>query len=61
VDRQTLENALQLPSSDFEDNIQTAAAVQAGLDCILTRDAAGYSASPIAVYSPADLLKKLNA
>ena len=59
VDRQVLENAEQLPGKDFEDNIQIAAAKLAGVDFIVTRDQAGYAASPVPVLSPADLVVRL--
>ena len=59
VDRLVLESALQLPGSDFEDNIQIAAAIVAQIAGIVTRDPGGFSASPIAVYSPGELLKKV--
>lgn len=59
VDAQTLTAADALPGTDFEDNIQIAAAVQANLAAIVTRDPAGFAASPIPVLSPTDLLKQL--
>jgi predicted nucleic acid-binding protein len=59
VDRRTLEAAVVLSGTDFEDSIQIAAALQANLDGIVTRDAAGFAASPIPVFTPAELLAKL--
>ena len=59
VDRRTLEAAVVLSGSDFEDDIQIAAALQANLDGIVTRDPAGFSASPIPVFTPTELLAKL--
>ena len=59
VDRRTVETALALPGSDFEDNIQIAVALQANADGIVTRDPAGFSASPIAVFTPTALLARL--
>jgi len=58
VDRSVLEVAVSLPGPDFEDNIQTAAALQANLDGIVTRDPAGFSASPIPVFAPSELFAK---
>lgn len=59
VDRATITAARQLPGSDFEDNVQIAAAIQAGADAIVTRDRAGFTDAPIPVYAPAELLKRL--
>ena len=56
VDQATAEAAFALPGSDFEDNLQIACAVQAGLDLIITRDPRGFAASPIPAVAPADLL-----
>lgn len=47
IDRQTLVNADALEGSDFEDNIQIAAAIAMGLDAIVTRDSAGFSHAPM--------------
>ena len=58
VDHRTLSYALMLPGSDFEDNVQIACAVIAGLDAIITRDPQGFRASPIPVLSPADALAR---
>jgi len=59
VDAQTLAAADALPGADFEDNIQIATAVQGKVDAIVTRDAAGFTASPVAVLNPSDLLRQL--
>ena len=59
VDRATILQADALPGSDFEDNIQIAAATNAALTAIVTRDPAGFTASPIPVWSPAELLNQL--
>jgi predicted nucleic acid-binding protein len=59
VTRQTLEDAAGLPGGDFEDNVQIAAAARAGVDAIVTRDPAGFAASPVPVLSPADLVARL--
>lgn len=59
LDKQVLQIALTLPGSDFEDNIQLATATQAGLEGIVTRDAAGYSGSTIPILTPSGLLARL--
>jgi predicted nucleic acid-binding protein len=59
VNLDTLQGALALPGADFEDNIQIAAAMQAELDGIVTRDPAGFSASPIPAFAPTELMARL--
>ncbi len=59
VERRTLEAALLLPGPDFEDKIQIAAAIEANLDGIITRDPAGFAACPMPIFTPQELLKKL--
>jgi predicted nucleic acid-binding protein len=59
VGRSTVELACTLQGRDFEDNLQVAAAVEGGLDAIVTRDPAGYPDSPLPVYSPAQVLAEL--
>jgi predicted nucleic acid-binding protein len=59
VERRTLEAALLLPGPDFEDKIQIAAAIEANLDGIITRDPAGFAAGPMPIFTPLELLKKL--
>ena len=49
VDRQALMDADTLAGSDFEDNLQIAAAVAASLDAIVTRDVSGFSHAPLPV------------
>lgn len=60
VDVQTVTAADALTGADFEDNLQIAAGVQAGVDAIVTRDPAGFAASAIPVLTPADLLAQLS-
>lgn len=60
VDRQALEQAIDLPSDDFEDNLQIACATLAGLDAIVTRDKDGFQGSTIAALTPTELLTQLN-
>lgn len=61
VDRQSLEHAIDLPSDDFEDNLQIACATLAGLDAIVTRDKKGFQGSTITVLTPTELLTQLNS
>jgi predicted nucleic acid-binding protein len=60
VDRQALELAIDLPTDDFEDNLQIVCAILAGLDAIVTRDKDGFQGSTIAVLTPTELLAQLN-
>jgi hypothetical protein len=50
---------MSLPGEDLEDSIQIAAAVQSGVDAIVTRDPRGFTASPVPVLTPPELLAKL--
>jgi predicted nucleic acid-binding protein len=59
IDKQTLLDADALAGNDFEDNILIAAAVTAALDAIVTRNVAHFAHSPIPVWDPAELLKRL--
>jgi predicted nucleic acid-binding protein len=59
-DRGTLEAALGLPGQDFEDNIKIVAAVDAGLDAVVTRNPADFTACPLPVLTPKELLGKLS-
>lgn len=62
VNQQVLQAALNLPFSDFgEDATQTASAINAKLDAIVTRNQSDYKNSPLPVYSPSDLLTLLAA
>ena len=61
VEKQTLLDADALPGNDLEDNILIAAVVSASLDAIVTRNAGHFSHSPIPVWSPAELLRRLQA
>lgn len=60
VDRRSLELALTLPGSDFEDNLQIASALSSGLDAIVTRDPIGYVSSPVEILAPDEALKRLS-
>jgi predicted nucleic acid-binding protein len=61
IDKQTLLDADALPGNDFEDNIMIAAAVTASLDAIITRNVRHFVHSPIPVWEPAELLRRLAA
>jgi len=61
IDKQTLLDADAMTGNDFEDNIMIAAAVAASLDAIVTRNVADFAHSPIAVWEPAELLKRMAA
>ncbi len=61
VGRSTLQLARRQAGSDYEDNLQIASAVEAGLDAIVSRDPTGFAHSPIPVLAPADLLQQLAA
>ena len=61
VDRQTLAAALQMSGEDFEDNVQITCAQAASLEHIITRDPAGFAASPIPVVTPREMLAGLSA
>lgn len=54
-----LRMALALPGSDFEDNVQIAAAMSARVDAIVTRDTTGFRGSPIEALLPGQLLERL--
>ncbi|MCY2995883.1 MAG: PIN domain-containing protein [Planctomycetota bacterium] len=56
-----LREALQMPGNDFEDNVQTACAMAAEVDAIVTRDLAGFLSSQIEVVSPREILLRLAA
>lgn len=53
--------AVQAPGVDFEDTLIAFSCVQAGVDAIVTRDAAGFAGSPVPAASPADALARLAA
>jgi predicted nucleic acid-binding protein len=53
INRQLLEQASRLSTSDFEDNLQVACAEAYGLDAIVTRDPVGFRSASIPVLSPA--------
>jgi predicted nucleic acid-binding protein len=52
VNGAVVQEALQLPFSDFEDAVTAAAARLAGCECIVTRDPKGFRASPVRALTP---------
>lgn len=61
LDKRILEDATQLPVTDYEDAVQVASALSSRLDCIVTRDLKDYKNSPLPVYSPSDFIALLSA
>ena len=59
VDGAEVQEALQLPFSDFEDAVTAAAARSAGCECIVTRDPKGFRGSPVRSLTPEALLPLL--
>ena len=59
VDRAVLQEALALPYAVLEDGVQMAAAEQAGVDYVVTRDRTLYAAGPLPVLAPAEMLALL--
>ena len=61
VTKQTLLDADAMPGNDFEDNILIAAATEAAVDAIVTRNPSDFAHSPVPVWEPAELLKRLRS
>lgn len=59
VDEDRLLQALDLPVSDYEDAVQVACAEKVGADVIVTRNAADFRGTDLAVRSPSELLARL--
>lgn len=59
VDRAVLEAALALPGRDFEDGVQLAAAVSAGLERVVTRNTEDFQTDHCQVVTPDQLLMQL--
>jgi predicted nucleic acid-binding protein len=60
VDGAVVQEALQLPFSDFEDAVTAAAARLAGCECIVTRDPRGFRGSPVRSLTPEAVTPLLN-
>jgi len=59
VDRRTIEIAIDLGMTDFEDAVQAAAAKDFGIDIVVTRDKTGFLDSGLRVYAPEEFLETL--
>lgn len=59
VDGKTIDEALQLPLSDFEDAVTATAARRAGCEYIVTRDPKGFRGSPVRPLTPEGALPLL--
>lgn len=59
VDGNTVDQALHLPYSDFEDAVQMAAALQARADYLVSRNLKDYQPELVPVVAPAELLALL--
>ena len=59
VDSAVIQEALQMPFSDFEDAVTAAAARLAGCECIVTRDPKGFRESPVRALTPEAVLPLL--
>jgi predicted nucleic acid-binding protein len=57
VDGQVLVDALKVTGKDFEDHVQFTSAEAAKLDAVVTRDAAGFTASVLQILTPAELVR----
>jgi predicted nucleic acid-binding protein len=60
VNQEVLEQALNLPYSDFEDAVQMMAAVRAGARVLVTRNVHDFRHGPLPVLQPVELLALLN-
>jgi predicted nucleic acid-binding protein len=56
VDQRTIELALSLPYKDFEDAVQMAAALQAEVQCLVTRNEGNFQGGPLETLKPGELL-----
>ncbi|MFM9966176.1 MAG: PIN domain-containing protein [Planctomycetaceae bacterium] len=59
VDFDAVNLALAMPGKDFEDNLQIACAVRGDVEAIFTRNPSDFTASPIPVMSPTELLRAI--
>ncbi len=60
VDGAVIQEALQLPFSDFEDAVTAAAGRLAGCEYIVTRDPKGFRGSPVRCLTPEALMPLLD-
>jgi predicted nucleic acid-binding protein len=61
VDRPALEAAATMSGGDFEDNVQIACALHAGLDLIVTRNIPDFVGGPVAALTPTQALTRLGS
>jgi predicted nucleic acid-binding protein len=61
VDGTVIEQALQLPTADFEDAVTAAAALGSGCEFIVTRDPKGFRGSPVRAMGAEPVLAILGA
>ncbi len=61
VYREMLDEALLMPGTDFEDNVQIACAHAAALEAIITRDTDGFKASTVPAVSPHEMLQRISS
>jgi len=61
INRSVLQQAMTLPFSDYEDAVQHACATAGGMDAIVTRNLDDYRNATLPVYSPTELLDRLNS
>lgn len=59
LDQTILQAAHALPMADFEDALQAAAAIAAGLDALVTRNTRDYSAAPLTILTPTEAVIRL--
>jgi len=59
VDAAVLASARAMSGDDFEDNLQVASAVAAGVDLIVTRDPSGFRRSPVPAVDAGEALRRL--
>jgi predicted nucleic acid-binding protein len=61
VNRRTLITALSSNFLDFEDAVLFHAGFDAGVDCVVTRNGKDFKTAKLPIYSPDDLLQRLQA
>jgi predicted nucleic acid-binding protein len=61
VDREVIDQAIELPSADFEDAVQQSCAIRAGAICIVTRDERHFARSVIPAIAPDAFLAKIES
>jgi predicted nucleic acid-binding protein len=59
VDQLTLQTALALSFTDYEDAVQHASATASGLDAIVSRNSKDFTGATIPIFSPAQPLSQL--